>query len=264
MPDLKITIVNVLLVSCSTFEMKFARAQGYFRQFLIVNMSQSYFRYINFSPQEIFNSISSRSFFSRDKIANKISCKMQFNYVSTFSKHKLKEKSTFQRTSNVRISIILKVIHTRSGRNEGWTAPLYTKVSTRKNLFDTPFRRSGESTRFVSTRLERKMSRFFTNVTRETAAINQRGIPLLSILVSKGKGVAFQAPLGGVSLRKIHSSSPSTHTHPPPIATFPFLLDCFRVFETIRRFFFFFPLLFFSFLSSPSLPPSLEHRLRAF
>lgn len=178
---------------------------------------------------------------------------MQFNYVSTFSKHKLKEKSTFQRTSNVRISIILKVIHTRSGRNEGWTAPLYTKVSTRKNLFDTPFRRSGESTRFVSTRLERKMSRFFTNVTRETAAINQRGIPLLSILVSKGKGVAFQAPLGGVSLRKIHSSSPSTHTHPPPIATFPFLLDCFRVFETIRRFFFF-PSFSFLFSAPPPSP----------
>lgn len=76
---------------------------------------------------------------------------------------------------------------------------------------------------------------------------------------SKGNPVAFDPGFEGKrgcfsdswEVSRYEKSIRHPPPHPPPIATFLFLLDCFRVFETTRRFFF---SPSFSFLSSAPSP----------
>lgn len=168
--------------------------------------------------------------------------------INYFLEAQIKRKiyqSTFQRTN---------LNHSESNSHEIWSkwrvdSP-FVHENIYKNLLDIAFRRSGESTRFVSTRLERKMSRFFTNVTRETAAINQRGIPLLSILVSKGKGVAFQTP--GRCLATKNPFVIPLRIHPPSPPFFSSWTGSASS-KPLADFFFPPPFLFF-----PQLPPPVS------
>ena len=117
--------------------------------------------------------------------------------------------------------------------------------------------------RVVSTRLERKMSRCFSNVKRETAAINQRGIPVCFRTGFRRKGGAFQVHDSWEVSRYEKSIRHPLHTPPtsPPFFP-PLLLPRLRNHSPT-----FYPPIFFLFFFSPFLflsQSSLEHRLRAF
>lgn len=110
----------------------------------------------------------------------------------------------------------------------------------------------------MSTRLERKMSRCFSNVKRETAAINQRGIPVCFRTGFRRKGGAFQVHDSWEVSRYEKSIRHPLHIPPTSPPFFPPLLLP-RLRNHSPTFYPFYPIFFlFFFLPLPFLVPVLS------